>query len=355
MSSNRMRIGEILLLREDVDALALSQTVREQALTGQRLVSILISRALIDSDVASLALSEQTGFPAALQRHLEARDEAVVYDVPAQLGRTWVVVPIGVASSGDLVVVARDPTPILAAALEHATGKPIRLAVAPAIHVERLVRSVYGAPGSAGVPLPSAPPSLSDIGEALVGVAKPHVGPARARTVSSVFTGKQDSGPIKAPMRTTNALEITLQEMDKAFSVLAVERLVMGYVAQRWSAALLVKIVGATAVGHGGHGSHLGVADSITLPLTFPSLLQVAHDERRTTIDAADSPVQQHLLSLLGHPQVAIAAPVECRNEVQAVLVVGDEVASRQRESIVELDRLADALGAAYDRFSRDR
>ncbi|MDQ3365267.1 MAG: hypothetical protein M3680_07555 [Myxococcota bacterium] len=355
MSSNRMRIGEILLLREDVDALALSQAVREQALTGQRLVSILISRALLESDVAALALSEQTGFPAALQRHLEARDAAVIHDVPAQLGRTWVVVPIGIAQNRELVVVARDPTPILAAALEHATGKAIRLAVAPALHVERLVRSVYGAPGAADVPLPSAPPSLSDIGESLVGVAKPDGGPARARTVSSMFTGTPDSGPLKVPMRATSALEITLQEMDKAFSLLAVERMVMSYVAQRWSAALLVKIVGATAVGHSGHGSHLGVADSITLPLTFPSLLQVAHDERRTTTDAVDSAVQQHLLSLLGNPQVAIAAPVECRSEVQAVLVVGDTVATRQRESIVELDRLADALGAAYDRFSRDR
>src|SRR5687768_9690973 len=117
-----MRIGEHLLLRESIDPLVLSQTVREQHEIGQRLVSTLIMRALIESDEGALALSEQTGFPAALQRHLERRDPTAIKLIPRALARTWVVVPIGRSQAGDLVVCARDPTPILAAALEHATG-----------------------------------------------------------------------------------------------------------------------------------------------------------------------------------------------------------------------------------------
>ncbi|MDQ3338039.1 MAG: hypothetical protein M4D80_22980 [Myxococcota bacterium] len=350
--SGRMRIGEHLLLRESIDALVLSQTVREQQETGQRLVSTLILRALIEADEGALALSEQTGFPAALQRHLERRDVAASILLPAQLARTWVVVPIGRSHGGDLVICARDPTPILAAALEHATGKKIKLAVAPAIHIEKLVRSIYGAGGHADTPLPIAPPTISDIGETEVGVARPPTQPRRPRTVSKAIQF-EDSGPVKVPMRSMTSLEITLQEMDQAFSIVAIERLVMSYAAQRWDSALLVRIDGDTAIGLRGHGDNLGVIEAITLPLTAPSLISLAVETRHTTVDAPDTPAQAHLSSLLGEAERVIAAPVEARGIVRAVLVVGDAMEGIHRDSVVEIDRLTDALGAAYDRFAR--
>lgn len=348
--AERMRIGEHLLLRESIDAIVLSQTVRQQQETGQRLVSTLVMRALIDSDEGALALSEQTGFPAALQRHLERRDPGAVDLVPVQLARRWVVVPIGRSHGGDLVICARDPTPILAAALEHACRARIRLAVAPAIHVERLVRSVYGAPGSDDTPLPVSPPSLTDIGASEVREAR-DAGERRSRTVSRMMNQLDDSGPMRA---VHGSLEITLQEIDQAFSVVAVERMVMDYAAQRWNAALLMRIDGDLAIGVRGHGDHVGAIEAITMPLTLPSLVAIAVQARTTATEAPDSPVQRHLRSLLGGRQ-AIAAPVECRGIVRSVLVVGDDAGAVSRDTAVELDQLTDALGAAYDRFSRAR
>lgn len=351
--SSRMRIGEMLLLRESIDALVLSQTVRQQQETGQRLVSALIARALIESDVAALALSEQTGFPAALQRHLERRDPSAIADVPAQLARMWVVVPLGRSHAGDLVVCARDPTPILAAALEHATGSKIKLAVAPALHVEKLVRSIYGAPGESHQPLPMTPPSLADVGKAAVGQTQRNL-PRRSRTVSTLIR-LEDSGPVRVPMRNLTALEITLQEIDQAFSIVAVERMVMSYATLRWRSALLLAIEGEAALGRRGHGDQLGVIEAITLPLTTPSLLASAVETRNTTADAPDSVVQRHLASLLGDPQRPLAAPVHCGGHVRAVLVVGDTLEGAHRDSVVELDRLTDALCAAYERFAREQ
>ena len=341
-------------MRESIDALVLSQTVRQAQESGQRLVSTLILRALIEPDEGALALSEQTGFPAALQRHLERRDVSAVELVPAQIARTWVVVPIGRSRSGDLVICARDPTPILAAALEHATGSKIKLAVAPALHVEKLVRSIYGAQGRPDTPLPIAPPSLADVGETEVPETRAEQ-PRRSRTVSKMIL-LDESGPMRVPMRSMTSLEITLQEIDQAFSIIAIERMVMSYAANRWDSALLVRIEGDLAVGQRGHGDHLGVIEAITLPLTVPSLLSMAVETKRTTADAPDSPVQRHLASLLGDPKRAIAAPVESRGVVRTVLVVGDAMEGFHRDegrAILELDRLTDALGAAYDRFGR--
>src|SRR5678816_3726790 len=111
--SDRQRIGEILLLRESLDSQQLMQAIRDQTeRPGQRLVSMLIKRTLLDPDEGALALSEQTGFPAALQRHLEDRHDDVGALMPPQLAQRWVVLPVGRAREGHLVVCARDPTPI---------------------------------------------------------------------------------------------------------------------------------------------------------------------------------------------------------------------------------------------------
>jgi hypothetical protein len=139
-----MRIGELLLLQEKVDPWVLTNTLKEQPYTRQRLISLLISRAHLDPDEGALMLSEQLGYPAAMQRHLERRDPTVLGLLPAQLGSTWVVLPLGYAKTGALIVVARDPTPILSAALEHIMRKSVLLAVTPAVQLERMIRGAYG-------------------------------------------------------------------------------------------------------------------------------------------------------------------------------------------------------------------
>jgi hypothetical protein len=346
----------MLLQRESVDRRSLEDMAHEQPQSGQRIVSLLIDHALIDTDEGALALSEQSGFPAALERHLERRDVGAIELVPRQLARAWVVVPIGLSQEGEIVICARDPTRILAAALAHATGSRIKLAVAPAIHVERLVRSIYDVGGDPDMPLVAVPPSLADIGESVVSGEMRSSEPRRSHTISALYQASANapSGPIRVPLHDVNALELTLQEIDKAFNLVSIERLVMTYAAERWHAALLVKIVDGVAVGHSGHGETLApMVDAIALPLSAPSLISVAVETRGTASESPSSGLQTHLMSLLGDPQHALATPIECRGRVHAVLVVGDVFEGHYRDSVKELDRIADALGAAYDRFSR--
>jgi len=351
--SERPRIGEILLLRESIDSQQLMQAIRDQAdRPGERLVSMLIKRTQLDPDEGALALSEQTGFPAALQRHLEGRHEDTHALMPAPLAQRWVVLPVGRAREGTLVVCARDPTPILAAALRHALDTPIKLAVAPAILVERLISSVYGpvAPVE-GAEQPSAqpaPPSIADIGA--VTVDEHDMRPPR--TVSRMFRGRPDSG-LMAAARPLDTLEATLQEIDHAFSIAAVERQVLAYAAQRWRAALLVKIVDGIAMGHRGHGERLGSAEAFMIPVSSPTLIQIAHDTRDIAVEQPQSEVQSRLADLLGDAEDPVAGPAISNGRVEAVLVVGDPLGGTLRDTVAELERLVDALGAGYQRFAR--
>ncbi len=348
---DKTKIGELLLLQEKVDPWHLSHALKEQVQTRQRLISMLIQRALLDPDDGALALSEQLGYPAAMQRHLERRDPAVLELLPPQLGSRWVVLPLGRARTGAVVVVARDPTPILSAALEHAMRVSVLLAVTPSLQLERLVRAAYGDDGiPAEEPLPVSPPSLSDIGNVHLEDETP-LPIRRARTLSYVFPGLPEL-PVRAP-QTVAPIDALLHDVDRAITAGAVERLVMAYAARRWTAAWLARIDAGQAIGVRGHGTQLGDPERVTLPLAPPSMLTIARNTRRPTREMPGTGTQRQLSDLLGAPEAPAAAPVVVGDGIDAVLAVGDLLEGTASDSLAELDRLADALGAAYVRFSR--
>jgi hypothetical protein len=346
--AEKLRIGEMLLLQEKIDPWLLSHTLKEQAESGnqQRLISMFVSRAQLELDEGALLLSEQLGYPAALQRHFERREADVLALLPPQLGSRWACLPLARARTGAIVVLARDPTPILAAALEHAMRSSVVLAVAPSVQVERMVRAAYGVPGEPEDPLPDiVQPTLSDIGEVQLEDETP-LPIRRARTVSYMFKGLPDL------LRTAfvrGQLETILIEIDRAITAVAVERLVMLYVAGRWKSAVLFRIDGDNAIGLRGHG--VAQPQEISIDLTEPSLLSLAHQARRPISAGSDVPPHAALDDVLGH--TTAAAPVLAGAAVRAVLVVGDVSEGAPQDAVAELDRLVDALGAAYDRFSR--
>lgn len=347
---DKMKIGELLLLKEKVDPWHLSHALKEQAHSRQRLLSMLISRALLDPDDGAMLLSEQLGYPAAMQRHLERRDPAMLELLPPELGSRWVVLPLGRARTGAVIVVARDPTPILSAALEHAMRTSVLLAVTPSIQLDRLVRATYGLSGPVEEPLPAAPPSLSDIGDVRLEDATP-LPIRRARTVSFMMPEVPEL-PVRAPQPVA-PIDALLEEVDKAITAGAVERLVMAYAAKRWQAALLLRLEGERAVGVRGHGGELEHPERVSIPLMPPSMLTIVRDTQHATIMAPEGPNQYYLQRLLGAPKTPAAAPVMVGDRVDGVLVVGNVVEGTVHESLAELDRLVDALGAAYVRFSR--
>jgi len=148
----RTPIGEILLRHEHLRPRELDRLLAEDR--KQRLVSMLILRAEIELDDGTLALSEQSGYPGALERHLEQRDGSLVRGFPQALMRNFAVVPLTRTAAGALVVIARDPSPALADHLRRELGQPIELAITPAIFIERLLqRLAPGMPDAAELPV----------------------------------------------------------------------------------------------------------------------------------------------------------------------------------------------------------
>jgi hypothetical protein len=226
----------------------------------------------------------------------------------------------------------------------------IVLAVTPSVQLERLVRAAYGGSGLPEEPLPESPPSLSEIGDVRLEDETP-LPIRRARTLSHMFPGLPEL-PVRAPQQVL-PIDQTLDEIDRAITAGAVERLVMAYAAKRWRAAVLARIEDGNAIGIRGHGEHLEQPDHFTLPLAPPSMLTIARNTRRPTTEQPGTATQLQLRHLLADANAPAAAPVIVGDQVDAVIAVGDITTGNASDSLAELDRLADALGAAYVRFSR--
>ncbi len=349
MQPNPMRIGEILLLREALDPWGLSNAIQEQPATGMRLVSMLVSRALIDPDDASLALSEKYDVPGAMQRHLERRDPAIVDIIPAELARRWILLPLGRSRRGGLVVVARDPSPFLHASLEHIVKTEVELAVTPALQLERLVRSVYGelqpleAPVRASESIPRR--ALED---ELLGDL-----PGRPRTVSRLMLDTSPDLPRRSAPSITKELDGTLQQIETAVNRAAAEQHAIQFASRRWSAGMLLVIGDGAMFGRRAFGAKISSPESVILPLGVPSLVQHAIDSRTATAQATPGALHQRLCAMLGGATQPIAAPIVVRDQVEAVMVVGDPATTDLQGPLTKLASLADALGGAYERFAR--
>lgn len=167
-------IGEFLVRKELISPRAIAQALKEQESKRQRLISMLILRAELEIDDAATVLSEQSGYPAAYERHLERRDTSLAKVLSGALCAQYAVIPIGRTAGGRIVVGARDPSPALVTALEEASELTIELCVVPAILVERLVRATFNLAIEPNAPLPGSKLNMP-----------------RARSVSALYADSQ--------------------------------------------------------------------------------------------------------------------------------------------------------------------
>lgn len=414
------RIGELLLEHGWVDQANLHRALAEQALAGgRRICSLLIARGLLDPDHAARALGEQHEVAAVLQKHLEHRDHALPALLPGILARSLVALPIGYTRDGELIVCVRDPSAEVEAAIKRALDRPVVIAVAPALQLERMIDEIYEneAVGEFEVDLSTGTqlepinmpdePSMLDISAySLVGLddvrvtkehantyqlhqreqtpfasvtapPKPPTMPPPPSVSLSIGTEPPRSaqskvmippigeslprGPTKTPTTPQPLIRLTVDEViaavDDAMTKDTATEVVMRYAAQRWTAALLLVVKEGAALGHRGHGKHLppDAVRAVAIPLASPSIVKNAHDSRALVSGNPSSTGAIHDRLLK-----LLGSP---RHPMAAPVLVANRIACvlvvaeplGPGNSEPELSQLAFALGDAYERIVRDR
>jgi hypothetical protein len=155
--------------------------------------------------------------------------------------------------------------------------------------------------------------------------------------------------PDRAP-QPIDPLEKVLAKVDKSNHAIGAELVVMAYVARRWSSSLLAKVKPGLVLGMRGH--NVDHPETLRIPLTEESIVSIAAGSPHATQAPPETPTQARLEAVMGNPSNLAAAPIIVGKRVDSVLVVGEPV-ENAATGLAELDRLVDALGATYDRFSR--
>ena len=358
-----MRIGELLIRRHGLADRVVARALETQRRKSMRLASMLIEMGALDFDEASRALGEQRAVASVQAKHIAARDRALARLVPADVAHSEHVLPIGRASNASLIAAARDPSPELRALVQHAAGEPVTLAIMPATRLDALIIDTYGEEvegfdvdlGSA-VGVPSAPVpaggvatldpeaiqlSLADLDD--VRVTKD---PSQSGTINA--TALRSALPPPPP-----AFDTTAHALAQATSRDAATDAAMPFLVGRFAAVAVLAIRGRKAIGYRGHGPTMTEVEAFAIDLDTPSTVQRALDQRRTSIQAGASPAQEALAARLGTPTPS-AAPIVVGGSVVAVIVVGDPLHGygETERSLLELNRLAAALGNAYERIT---
>lgn len=177
----------------------------------------------------------------------------------------------------------------------------------------------------------------------------PGLAPARTSTVPP--RGSATSAPMATP-----SLDATIAALDRATLHGDATELALQYLSGRFHHAVLFTISDGAALGARGHGGQLTDESirAITVPLSAPSIVQVAHDSGRlaTAAPADAGAIQDRLVRTLGNPHAFAAIPVEVDAGVAYVIAVGDPVAGAATADH-DLERLGRVLGAAYQRLPR--
>ncbi|HUP84997.1 MAG TPA: PilT/PilU family type 4a pilus ATPase [Acidimicrobiales bacterium] len=158
MQAASRRLGEFLVERKVLSRDALEAMLEREANEGVPLSKILINEGLVGEKDLVAAVAHQVGI-----RFIDLSQTPVhpTVDrlVPSEMARRYLAIAVEL-DGADLVVAMVDPSNREAlAALESATGWPIRPAIAVRTEVKRLVSAMYG-----DVP-DSDPQAMDDLGE----------------------------------------------------------------------------------------------------------------------------------------------------------------------------------------------
>lgn len=228
MNKPRVRLGELLVQAQIIDAAQLDEALELQKSDPRRLGTLLVEQGLVTETQVTQVLSQQLSIPWVSLYHTDFSRQLLNH-VSQELAEDLCLIPIfmrRVRGYGDVLYVAmEDPTNEAAkAAVEKHSGLPVRAMIAPPSHIRSAIRAYYGPsepPGTiASVPpdvFSTIPPSLEPPPP-----STPHAAGLVQTVAASADEAAPDSGPViearetsmPPPKRRSGARMVTLTLLD---------------------------------------------------------------------------------------------------------------------------------------------
>lgn len=362
-----MKLGEILLQLGMVTPAQLDGVLHARSPFGGKLGTRLVECGLLDADRVSEALGRQMGVPAALQRHFDKADPAIIAMLKPNLAARYMAVPLVAARTGPRRIVVAMATPLDVLAVDDvsfALGARVEPMVAAEIAIARNLKRfhhidiklerpashdpAYGAadtPGSREIPV-----------QATISAT-----PAR-RTFSSMAAVTTEPVRVSSPLSgSAVSLEDAIHRLSVAEHREQLADILIDFMLPRFGCGLILLLRGVNA--HAWRGFAPGVEarsiETIAFPMAMPSMFRTAK-ERAATFRGPPPTEGMHLQSQIWKylrchvPTDVVVIPIAIRNRIiNLVYAHGRDSRGLPDDFVRELQAVCAAIASSFVRLIR--
>jgi hypothetical protein len=362
-----MKLGEILLQLGMLTPEQLDEALRERSPLGGKLGTRLVERGLLTLDQVSEALGRQMGVPAALQRHFDRADPAIVAMLKPNLAARYLAVPLVAARGGPKRIVVAMATPLDVLAVDDvsfALGARVEPMVAAELAIARSLKRFHNidlklerpathdavdttasAPGSREIPVPATMSAASN----------------RQTFSSMAAMTTEPARTLAAPSSVAVSLEDAIHRLSVAEHREQLADILIDFMQPRFGCGLVLLLRGVNA--HVWRGFSPGVEaraiETIAFPMAMPSMFRTAK-ERVATFRGPPPAEGMHLQSQIWkylHCQVptdVVVIPIAIRNRIiNLVYAHGRDSRGLPDAFVHELQAVCAAIASSFVRLIR--
>ena len=360
-----MKLGEILIQLGMLTPEQVKAVLYDRGLSGGRLGTQLVERGLLTTDQVSEALGRQMGIPAALQRHFDKADPAVVAMLKPNLAARYMAIPLVASRAGAKRIVVAMATPqdvLVVDDVSFALGARVEPMIASELAIARNLKRFHNIEIKLTRPASPEPPrgapvsSLSREIPSLAGVA-PFASQDALRAPPD--GASEATYALPPPTSAAVALEDAIHRLSVAEHREQIADILIDFMLPRFACGLIFLLRGMNA--HVWRGFAPGVdaraIETIAFPMSRPSMFRTAQ-ERAVTFRGPPPADGMHLQGQIWKylrcevPTDVLVIPIAIGDRIINLVYAQASGTSRMPDvNVRELQSLCSAVGSSFIRL----
>ncbi|HEX7500834.1 MAG TPA: hypothetical protein VF524_11115 [Polyangia bacterium] len=297
-----MKLGEILIQLGMLTPVQVKAILSDRSLLGGKLGTQLVERGWLDTDQVSEALGRQMRMPAALQRHFDKADPAIVALLKPNLAARYMAIPLVAAKSGAkriVVAMARPQDVLLIDDVSFALGARVEPMIASELAIARNLKRFHNIEIKLLHPARPEPASVaagSSLSREIPTIAGEAPLASREALRALADEGGASAHTLAPPAGLAVALEDAVHRLSVAEHREQIADILVDFMLPRFDCGLIFLLRGVNAHVWRGYapGIDTRAIETIAFPMSLPSMFRNAK-ERAVTFRGSPPAEGAHL------------------------------------------------------------
>jgi len=359
-----MKLGEILIQLGMLTPEQVKAILGDRSSLGGKLGTQLVERGLLTTDQVSEALGRQLRTPAALQRHFDKADPAIVNLLKPNLAARYMAIPLVAAKSGAKRIVVAMATPqdvLVVDDVSFALGARVEPMIASELAIARNLKRFHNIdikPTRPARPDPASGVSGSSLSREIPTLAG--VAPLATREPPhDLASGHAEiSHAMAPPPGAAVALEDAVHRLSVAEHREQIADIVIDFMLPRFACGLVFLLRGPSAHVWRGFAPGLDARaiETIAFPTSMPSMFRTAK-ERAVTFRGAPPAEGAHLHGQIWKylrcpaPADVVVIPIAIGQRIVNLVYAHTSSGTMPDANVRELQALCTAMGSSFIRL----